>query len=349
VLAVVVALAGCGGGDEKPHAKAGAFDDFCRDNPAACGVPPARPCVDDRRPRGRVDGARTWNARHELLLTSDGGRTFRRACGPRGITGAIVVPRPGVLVAAAGRGVLRSTDSGRHWRRIALGGRVLALAARDGRAWALSRNCRRCGYAVHRSIDAGARWRSVRLRSQRSELLQTSPGISFSDARHGVASAEGYSTTNDGGRHWWSHPMPCGHLDSAYAAAGEQDDVWVVCGGQPGAGDQDKRLLRTRDGGNNWRRLRLPVLGYMGYLPNLVVAGRNTAYVPLERAGLAVTHDGGRSWRFAQGPSGVGDHTSIDTPFAVDHRRAWLTVQQRQALFSTTDAGRTWRRIRVPR
>lgn len=371
-LLIVLVLAGCGG-REQPRARQathrqaieppGEFQAFCRANPGTCdGGPPRRACANDPIGSGRVDGAMSWIARDELLLTTNGGRSFRRACGPAGITGDIVVPAPGTLVAAAGSGVLRSTDSGRHWRRIRLGAPVVDLVARDGRARALESTCgahgERCPVQIAGSRDAGRHWASRTLGPGKRDVVGLpSPSLSFADASHGVASLPGgeLATTGDGGERWNRRHSPCVRNETPSAAAFGRRDVWVACGGRPGAGNQAKSLYRSADDGRSFRLVR----GHGAPGPDRYALPGGA---PSETSSWSAPARGTRPWSGPASPSPTTAASPGSGARTVEHRRpdehrnadrdrpedGVRRVQQHRRIFRTTDAGGSWKTVRTP-
>jgi photosystem II stability/assembly factor-like uncharacterized protein len=63
---------------------------------------------------------------------------------------------------------------------------------------------------------------------------------------------------------------------------------------------------------------------------------------------IAVTIDGGKSWRTSTPP--VLPTLTTAEISATDAQHAWLTtrVQNRLVAYTTSDAGRSWQRLRLP-
>jgi photosystem II stability/assembly factor-like uncharacterized protein len=117
-------------------------------------------------------------------------------------------------------------------------------------------------------------------------------------------------------------------------------------GSQPAAGTQVKRLYRSADGGNTWRRLaRLPALGYLGTI-SATPAG--AIFASGGRSDVYISRDGGRTWHVSPGlrrpDSGDGLAATMITgsegyvpQASIYHRQIWFTY----------DAGRHWTPVTV--
>jgi photosystem II stability/assembly factor-like uncharacterized protein len=300
-----------------------------------------------------------------LVVTSDDGRSFRRASfpGPADRTQATVaVTSPGHLLALVSGRIWRSPDSGSSWVDQDVDGRVLELAGRDGGAWAIVRRCgssQTCRLSLLSSFDEGRHWTAVTPPVGSSIDYGSTLGVlwlSFASGRFGVATMSGgtLAVTSDGGRTWSYRRSPCRN-DQSVAAAGPRLGLWIGCAGQPGAGSQGKALFRSNDGGRSFARVgpATPIddntqstgLPAVGYLESLVVTDQRSAYATLERAGLAYTHDGGLHWTMAPGLA-QGDMTGYRAPIAIDRQTAWEPIYQ-DGIHRTTDAGRHWQRAPI--
>ncbi|MGF1469123.1 MAG: WD40/YVTN/BNR-like repeat-containing protein [Sandaracinaceae bacterium] len=92
-----------------------------------------------------------------LLLSEDGGRSFRTVAGARELSGVAVASDGSVVWAASGNGggLLRSVDGGRSFETIHADLDVLCLEARGTSELWLCVNELIDGYAIGRSLDAG--------------------------------------------------------------------------------------------------------------------------------------------------------------------------------------------------
>ena len=165
---------------------------------------------------------------------------------------------------------------------------------------------------LRQSADLGRTWRPLT-----APLLQVGQVIQLvrEDARDAWlwGGTPALLATHDGGATWHPLPDPCGSpahlLGGNGLAALPPHKLWVLCGGEPGAGNQGKALFSSRDGGHHWRELacvpgwvklcpapgvgRLPSGGYVGQLFMLTP---HRGVITLYRSNLLATDDGGRTW-----------------------------------------------------
>ena len=223
-----------------------------------------------------------------------------------------------------------STDGGRSWRvdsvptAAALDFRAVhALDAR--RAWLLSSGDADKGQArIYRTTDAGAHWSLVYSTDQKGVFLDA---IAFWDAQHGIAISDPVDgrffilTTTDGGGSWSRIPLdripPTLTGEAAFAASGScltvdgEANVWIGTGGGPTA-----RVFHSSDRGRSWSVAQTPIhagTSSAGIFSLAFRDGRRGVAVggdyQMVRGGfpnVALTDDGGRTWRVAKGPLPVG-------------------------------------------
>jgi photosystem II stability/assembly factor-like uncharacterized protein len=212
---------------------------------------------------------------------------------------------------------------------------------------------------VYRTLDLGRTWKGWHVR----------PGASFATPQIGLGfrTYEVHNTTHlgllrttNGGRAWTRATKPA----KCFSEFPDLDLVtprlgWIVCGGQPGAGSEEKAVFRTRDGGRSWQagasaagmnhsreRGGISLLGYpagISFAPNgfgLMWESRGVAYV---------TRDGGNDWRaqqhlstfdvdFGRGAAAFSDGTG----FILFGRGGGPAAR----LVETRDFGRTWSVVR---
>ncbi|HZT15220.1 MAG TPA: hypothetical protein VFA19_04680 [Gaiellaceae bacterium] len=208
------------------------------------------------------------------------------------------------LSAQCGAGTVElTTDGGRRWRVVLRTRRpVLALetAGRDGAIAATG------GGAFH-TLDGGRHWRRYRLRfaaSFATPLVGLAARGSVVDRHLALAVV----ATRDGGRSWERRTSPCNRAvaDSALLDLVTDRLGWIVCLGQPGAGNEEKAVFRTRDGGRSWQagaaaiasprpQLHGGLSGY-GYPEGIAFARDGFGILWESRGTLYVTRDGGARW-----------------------------------------------------
>lgn len=270
----------------------------------------------------------------------------------------------------------RTTDGGLAWTRIR-GPEPAAAPTTIGPDTVYFPTLLHGTIVIERSRDGGRTWRASR--PIRDGGRPAAPGaVQRLDARRlylGVgegaaagSSAESLWRSVDGGRTWTfvsrtrvsgpvhgSLPFSCDKTGYGFATPSRG---WAGgdCAGGPAF------LYRTADGGRTWRRVPLAGLGSCAcdVSPPQFFGGRvgvfSVAGFPEAGAGPPVarvywTSDGGLHWRVTSPPVGrVGQTVSVAGP-----RIAWLTgtapgtVRARfDRLLVTTDAGRTWRSMRLP-
>lgn len=259
----------------------------------------------------------------------------------------------------------RTTDGGRTWRTDSVPGAagldfraVHALDAR--RAWLMSSGEAEKGQArIYRTTDAGAHWSLVYSTPQKGVFLDA---IAFWDAQHGIAISDPVDgrffvvTTNDGGNSWTRIPperLPATlPNEAAFAASGTcltvagETNVWIGTGG-----GTTGRVYHSADRGRTWTVAETPIHAGSASSGVFSVAfrdGRRGIAVggdyQMVRGGLpnvAISDDGGRTWRVAKGPLPVGYLSAVSfvpgssnvvavglagTAFSGDGGNSWLMV-----------------------
>ena len=259
----------------------------------------------------------------------------------------------------------RSTDGGRSWHVDSLPGNsaldlraVHALDAR--RAWVMSAGEAEKGQArIYRTTDAGAHWLLVYTTVQKGVFLDA---IAFWDAQHGIAVSDPIDgrffivTTNDGGS-TWSRVSP-DRLpavlpgEAAFAASGTcltidgESNVWIGTGGASVA-----RVYHSVDRGRTWSVAESPIhagsassgifgLAFRDDRHGIAVGGD----YQMVRGGLpnvALTDDGGRSWRTARGSLPVGYLSAVSF---VPGSSSLIAVGLAGTALSS-DGGESWRMV----
>ena len=223
-----------------------------------------------------------WDARHGLLAA--------RPCRYPGGCAAGTISRTG--------------DGGRTFRVVLHTRReVLALqTAGPGAAIAELE-----GGRALRTLDRGRSWRPFRLRFH-AGFATPRVGLGFSRTLAGGHLVLTLRATSDGGRSWHARASPC---RQAVANSALVDLVtprlgWLVCLGEPGAGNQQKAVFRTRDGGRSWQagaeavayprpRFHGGISGY-GYPYGIAFARDGFGILWEGRGTVYVTRTGGRRW-----------------------------------------------------
>lgn len=174
---------------------------------------------------------------------------------------------------------------------------------------------------IYATSDGGASWE---LRFANADSSAFFDCLDFRDARRGLAFSDAVAgrfrvlRTEDGGRTWSRIDtlLPAARKgEGGFAASGgclvvgPGGRAWIGTGGADGAG-----ILRTGDGGSSWSRAPVPIRGgeeagvmavaFRDSQHGLAVGGKLGASDG--RVRVAVSDDGGRSWRAGGSPALAG-------------------------------------------
>ncbi len=210
-------------------------------------------------------------------------------------------------------GLYVTADGGQHWHAVPVPAPLSDLAVSGGRLYALGAACaeqvnQSCqtrvlytaspdGSALHRVPGLPAGYRSV--------LAATPQVVDLLVPASDIGPATLWSRT---GGSWTSSLTPCtwGGADFGAVASYSNSGVALVCGGQPGAGNQaGKAAYRSTDGGSHWTRTGV-LPGSAGYLGTLAAPSATTLVLGENRGGVLVTHDSGAHWTAVPGTQGDG-------------------------------------------
>ena len=235
----------------------------------------------------------------------------------------VSVPSKNVAWASGTHGTyLRSTDSGKTWQAAQVPG-AETLDFRDVEAFDSE-----IAYLlaagpgeqsrIYKTTDAGKNWA---LQFTNKEPKGFFDCMAFWDRDHGIAVGDPVNgkfeliTTTDGGASW--KPAAKGDLDpptaiegeGAFAASGTcittagKSDVWFATGGTA------SRVFHSTDAGKNWTWVTTPVIrgeassGIFSIAfrdaKHGVIAGGDYKQPSKDGANVAVTSDGGRTWKLA--------------------------------------------------
>ena len=266
--------------------------------------------------------------------------------------------------------VWRTADGGTSWTRKEVSPGPLRSVAAVGTslAWASSVCESGAGSACRSELlashDGGRSWQTI--------APLGFDALDFLDAAHGwgVRAGRGATleSTGDGGRTWSPAPaQPCPTV-APLAADGvsfaDHLHGWVACTGLGEAGNSDKAVVATDDGGRTWHVLAsaYPVQGFpaprTGSIPDLDALwgiamranGTGLIWMPLGGAdGTWRTADGGRTWTDIQMGALPGAFGAL-AGWLVDDR-TWFLVLDTTGLdqvVRSTDAGRTWQPVGTP-
>lgn len=232
----------------------------------------------------------------------------------------LVAPNdPNRLLLGTHNGLYRSNDGGRSWTFEGLSGQdAMNLARPTNRViWTAGHN------VLARSSDGGETWSDVRPAGLPTLDVH---GFAIDPRGHALYAAiagQGLYRSTDGGKSF--SPISTTVGPSVMALA-------VTPDGHILAGDMQRGLLISRNGGKTWQRTLAQ--GVMGLALNPANPKRAIAV----SSGIFVSDDQGRSWREALplGDGGGPVAWSVSNP-----RIAYVVGFDRQ-LYKTLDAGSTW-------
>jgi len=220
--------------------------------------------------------------------------------------------------------VLRTTDGGATWRKLNVTSEALDFRDIDAvdaqTAYALSIGNGPAS-RIYKTIDGGASWT---LQFQNDDPKAFLDAMTFRDANHGVVFGDSIDgrfyilLTDNGGRNWTRVPantLPAAlENEGAFAASGTNIAVFGNTHAWIGTGAAIKaRVLRTADGGRTWQVADTPLaagpsagifsIAFRDALHGVVVGGD---YRKEQQAveNLAITTDGGVTWKLVKGLSG---------------------------------------------
>ena len=227
---------------------------------------------------------------------------------------------PRKLVLGTHVGLYVSSDGGSHWRFDALSGHdAMNLARPDGDTIWLA------GHEVFKkSSDRGATWRDVHPAGLPSlDIHGFAVDPRNPNTLYAAVAGQGLYRSRDGGR---SFSLASDQVGGNVMALAVLPDRRIL------AGDMQRGLLESSDGGANWKRTLREQL--MGLAVNPSDPKRLLAAGP----GIALSTDGGRSWRsvldLADGVGPVAwSQSDPNLAYAVAFNRT---------LYRSLDRGKSW-------
>ena len=243
--------------------------------------------------------------------------------------------------AVGDRGViLRTTDGGRRWRRLAspVECPLYAVHFINGRSgWAVGGFTKPYTHSTHAVVlstrNGGDTWR--RLPTETLPLLRT---VKFFDDRHGVAAGAGTSfapggvfETKDGGRTW--RPLPADRPSHWFASDFLEPGVGVMAGARGELATIGRREVTRSEA----------VAGDRRGLHALKLIGPTGGWLVGDGGLVLATTDLGRTWQPPAGALPAATRDACDwRALAIDGPRVWIAGAPGSVVLHSPDAGRSW-------
>src|SRR5215471_3373402 len=282
---------------------------------------------------------------------------------------------------STGGGVWKSADGGLSWRPMtdkvkdmspSIG--AIAVAPSDpnviyaGTGEACIRGNIIAGNGVYKSIDGGKTWSAVGLQDTvaigRLIVHPKNADIAFVAALghpFGPNAERGIFRTTDGGKTWNKvlyKDENTGGIDLAFDPANPNTifaalwqarrSPWGMASGGPGSG-----VYRSTDGGSTWKQLSghgLPdgTICRIGIAVAYGNSNRIWALIEADKGGLFRTDDGGETWTLVNAERQYRQRAFYYTHIFADPRTQDGVYVLNTGMYRSSDAGRTFRQIRVP-
>jgi photosystem II stability/assembly factor-like uncharacterized protein len=264
----------------------------------------------------------------------------------------------------SGATVLRTSDGGATWNKLSVTSEQLDFRDIDAidaqTAYVLSIGNGPAS-RIYKTTDAGATWTR---QFQNDDAKAFLDAMSFWDANHGLVFGDSIDgqfyilTTDNGGRTWTRLPpanLPRAlESEGAFAASGTnialfgKTHAWIGTGGAAKA-----RVLQTSDGGRTWHVADTPLaagpstgifsIAFRDAQHGVIVGG-DYRKEPEAVDNLALTNDGGVTWKLVKGLSGfrsvVAYVPGVKTPalvaigpsgadYSLDDGQTWAPIEGR--------------------
>jgi photosystem II stability/assembly factor-like uncharacterized protein len=296
--------------------------------------------------------------------TSAGAQWVPQPSGTTAEFRGLSVVNASVVWASGRRGqVARTTDGGKTWRVDSVPGAAQLdfrdVAARSATlAWTMSAGLADSGQAKIFKMSDGSSWTKRFDTNQPGVFLDA---IKFWDDRHGIAVSDPVGSklfilvTDDGGETWsqvntdTAPPVLAG--EASFAASGTclavhgASHVWIGTGGGPRA-----RVFHSADRGRTWSVADTPIPAGNASSGIFSVAFTDTQHgiavggdyqKPTQGLeNVALSSDGGRTWRIAKGPFPRGYMSGV--AFIPETRGQSLVAVGLAGTARSSDAGESW-------
>jgi len=257
-----------------------------------------------------IDGGATWanvglkDAQHIGAIWVD----------PRNAGTAVVAALGHVYGPNAERGIFRTEDGGAHWTRVVDRGPEIGAADL-------------AGDPAHPDVLFASLWQ-----------VRRHPWLDYFQPAVGAGS--GIVRSKDGGASWTPvgsaglPAAPLGRIELALSPGTEARRVWAAIEAPKGAG-----LYRSDDGGESWTLVNPDGGLASSYTSGLTPDPKDPETIWAMGRSLSVSHDGGKTFRYAKGSPGGDDYHDLWIDPS-DPRRMISAADQGAAI--TLNGGATW-------
>jgi photosystem II stability/assembly factor-like uncharacterized protein len=255
---------------------------------------------------------------------------------------------------------LATTDGGITWRAAQVRGAETldfrGIRAIDARTIFLMSAGSGDQSRIYRTHDAGGHWTLLFTNSDPHGFFDA---IAFWDAQHGIVVGDPVGgraevlTTDDGGATWQRRSPPAALPNEGSFAASNtcltllgRRDAWFATGG-PGAA----RVFHSQDRGRSWAVATTPIRndGASAGIFSLVfrdsrrgiAVGGDYSKDGEDRRNIALTNDGGRSWKASPDGGPTGFRSAVAW---LPKRKLWIVTGTSGSDVSG-DNGKTWKRF----
>jgi len=272
-----------------------------------------------------------------------------------------------IWASGAGSTVLRTMNGGETWQRLQVTTDQLDFrdidASDENTAYILSIG-NGSASRIYKTTDAGATW-TLQFKNEDEKVFLDA--MSFWDPNNGIVVGDSVNgqlfvmTTNDGGAEWKRVPPaslpPALPNEGAFAASGTNIAVVGKTHAWIGLGAANKaRVLLTTDRGRTWKIVETPIksgqssgifsVAFRDTKHGVVVGGDYTKETEASD-NLALTNDGGLTWKLATGLSGFRSAVAYVPVRGVPGSKTLVAIGPSGSDLSTDD-GLTWQPIEGP-
>lgn len=246
-----------------------------------------------------------------------------------------------------------TTDGGAQWHQVSMSGKVIALAAADGVAFAATEpvNGGLNQARLYQNQAGGTTW---------AHVSGVAPADALTVSGHSVWAglAPSMSTSTDSGKHWSKLPFSCpaGRPDPTALAAASPADVALACTNPafPQPGFSQKNVYTSANGGRTFLLAGHPAEpGETGLLA--MPPGQPQVITLTAISGASYLYQsasGGKTWQrttYFDGGLSFRDlaYASATTGYLI-HYNGGPVIAYGKGLMKTTNTGASWATVRIP-